>query len=112
MNERTYLDRQQSRLNRRIRLRSSHVGRDLERAVAPVMREHPRKGLAAGAAAGALLGAALAPRPTPTGNNGVVRSTFGFLKGVLAYAARVKLAKTIVDDVDEDTADRRPTTRS
>ena len=107
MTERDYLERRSEAVKRRLRRRAAAVGDEVERAVTPLMREHPRKGLAAGAAAGVVLGAAVAPSGTAA-RRGPVSGLLGFLRGSAAYALRVKLVRQLLENEPETEEDGTP----
>jgi len=102
MNDAEFLELQQKRLTKRIGRRARAMNREVEKVVAPLMREHPRSGLAAGAVAGLLLGAAAAPSSAATGGRGLISGSLGFLKGTAAHALRSKLVDSLADGESED----------
>jgi hypothetical protein len=87
----------QTRLAWRRMRRSSEALRDeIERAIAPAVREHPRKSLAAGALAGLLAGRVLAPAPgdgrgRAGSRRGPISGAWSFVKGTGVYALRASL---------------------
>ena len=101
MTEREFLDRRSERIRARVGRRSEVVNRELERAVGPVVRDHPRKSLAAGAAVGVVLGAALKPASRAVGAS--TAGVLGFLKNSAAYALRSKLFDSMATDQTDQT---------
>jgi hypothetical protein len=88
MNDLDFLDRHQRRLEKRIARRSRALSGEAERIVAPLMREHPRTGLVAGAVGGLLLGAAAAP---------MCHAPFGLMRGAVDYAVRAGLIDSLAE---------------
>jgi hypothetical protein len=83
--EREFLLARSNHLRRRIETSSSKARRELEQAVGPAMREHPRTGLLAGALGGVALGSAA----------GIVRQRAGGLLSMIAGAG-IYTARTVV----------------
>ena len=103
MNDTEFLELHQRRLTRRLGRRSAAMNREVEKVVAPWMREHPRTGLATGAVAGLLLGAAVAPSSgAGTGCRGLISGSLRFLEGTAAYALRAKLVDSLAEGESED----------
>jgi hypothetical protein len=77
--------------------RSSEALRDeIERAIAPAVRKHPRKSLAAGAFVGLLAGRVLAPASGDGGRRtgsrrGPISGAWSFVKGTGVYALRASI---------------------
>ncbi len=102
MKDTRFLELHQRRITRRIARRSEVVNRQVEKAVGPLMREHPIAGLAAGAATGLALGAALAPRSGSTrGKRGAVSGALGLVGRTAEYAIRAKLVESLSEDEPE-----------
>jgi len=100
MTEREYLDRRAERIKARLGRRSDVVNRELETAIGPVVRDHPRKSLAAAGVLGVALGAAL--KPVSRAARGSASGALGFLKGTAVYALRAKLVGSMASDGDEE----------
>jgi ElaB/YqjD/DUF883 family membrane-anchored ribosome-binding protein len=99
MTEREYLDRRAQRIKARLGRRSDVVNRELETAIGPVVREHPRKSLAVAGMVGVALGAAL--KPVSGVARGSASGALGFLKNTAVYALRAKLVGSMVTDEPE-----------
>jgi hypothetical protein len=100
MTEREFLERRAERIKARLGRRSDVVNREVETAIGPVVRDHPRKSLAAAGVVGVALGAAL--KPASSAVRGSTSGVFGFLKSTAAYALRAKLAGSIISDGDDE----------
>jgi len=105
MTDTEFLRTQSRHLRRRLRQSSSAFQREFEQAVGPVMREHPRTGLAAGAAAGLVLGRALAPSrnsaASPT-RRGPLAGLLSFAAGTGAFLLRSTIAKSVLPTAGEE----------
>jgi len=91
MTERQFLDRQSRRIRDRIRRGSVALHCEVERAVGPTIREHPRTSLAAGASAGLLIGRILAAPSrysSRQAGRGVIAGGFRFIKSTGIFALR------------------------
>ena len=102
MNDAEFLELHQRRLARRLGRRSRAINREVEKIVAPWMRENPKTGLAAGAVTGLLLGSAVTPSRTERGGRGWISGSLDFLKGTAAYELRARLADSLAESEPDD----------
>ena len=99
MTERQFLDRQSRRIRERIRSGSVTLHEEIERAIGPAIRRHPRLSLAAGASAGLLLGRVLrfpSRLPGPHAVRGVVAGSFRFIKETGVFALRSMIVGSLL----------------
>ena len=99
MTEDQFLEARSKAVRERLRLSSDSLGRDLERAVGPWVREHPKSGLAAGAATGFLLGAvlgALRPGRGRATNAGALAGGWSFIRRTAGVTLRSAIARQIL----------------
>ena len=105
MTDTEFLRIQSKHLRHRIRRSSSELHLELERTIGPLMREHPRTGLAAGTAAGLVLGRALASSRNPTASSagrGPLAGLLSFAAGTGAFLLRSSIAKSVLPTADEE----------
>jgi hypothetical protein len=98
MTERQFLERQSRRIRDRIRRGSASLHDEIERAVGPTIREHPRLSLAASASAGLLIGRILAApsrRRDPRARPGMIAGGFRFIKETGIFALRSTLVNSL-----------------
>jgi len=98
MTERQFLDQHAARLRERIRSGSAAIHDEIERAIGPGVREHPRMSAVAAASAGLALGLVLG-RPSRSGvagpRRGPVTGTVRFIKDTGVFALRSYLVSSL-----------------
>ena len=105
MTDTEFLQTQSRRLRHRIRRSSSALHQELERTIGPLMREHPRTGLAAGTAAGFVLGRTLASSRSTAASStrrGPLANLLSFTAGTGAFLLRSSIAKSVLPNADEE----------
>lgn len=98
MTDREFLRSRTADLRERIRHGSRALHHELERAVGPSMREHPRSGLAAGAAIGFAAGSAIGAARRPAGSRrrrGLLGALGSFVLGTGTFALRASLVDAL-----------------
>ena len=95
MTERQFLDRQSRRIRDRIRSGSIALHDEIESAIGPAVREHPRTSLVAGASAGLLVGRLLATPSRSGAGRGLVAGGFRFLKETGVFVLRSMIVSSL-----------------
>lgn len=102
MTERQFLDRQYRRIRDRIRRDSIGLHDEIERAIGPVVREHPRLSVAAGASAGLVLGRVLGfPSRLSTPGAGAVAGGIRFIKETGTFVLRSMIVNSLLSSSDK-----------
>jgi len=113
MTERQFLDRQSRRIRDRIRRGSIALHDEIERAVGPTVRKHPRLSLAAGASAGLLVGRILATpfgSPSAQASRGTISGGLKFIKETGLFALRSMIVGSLLSSVEKSGVGRDQTT--
>jgi len=105
MTDKEFLRSRSASLRQRIRHSSKTLNQELEKAVGPSMREHPRSGLAAGGAAGFAVGSAIGAARRPAGSprkRGILAGLGSFVLGTGTFALRSTIINSLLGRKSED----------